>query len=225
MLHKNVNCLQIILSYELPKIDYWLKSNQLSLNMNKTNYLFFNKTKQNINHQINNRPISHAACVKYLDVYLDEKVCWNRHIEHIDIKFSDAKGTLYKLNKYIPKSAVMAVCYSLVYSHLQYAIICCGNTSKNKIRKLEVKQNKIVKIWQKSDFEKRFGKKVRLKPLFNKLQVLNINGIDKLEVAKLMAKISSNNLPVFSTEHIVNFPKRSSIHAYSTRSARSIKFF
>jgi len=40
-----------------------------------------------------------------------------------------------------------------------------------------------------------------------------------------MAKISSNSLPVFSSDHIVNFPKGSSIYAYSTRSARSNKFF
>jgi len=70
MSHKNVNCLQTNLDHELPKIDHWLKSNQLSLNMNKTNYLFFNKTKQKIYLQINNQPINHAACVKYLSVYL-----------------------------------------------------------------------------------------------------------------------------------------------------------
>jgi len=44
--------------------------------------------------------------------------------------------------------------------------------------------------------EKLFGKKVRLKLLFNNLQVLNINGIYKLEIAKVMAKISLNSLPV-----------------------------
>jgi len=86
-------------------------------------------------------------------------------------------GALYKLNKHIPKSALMAVYYSLVYSHLLYAIICWGNNSKHKIHKLQVKQNKIVKI-----IEKRFGKEIRLKSLFNNLQLLNINGIYKLEI-------------------------------------------
>jgi len=54
---------------------------------------------------------------------------------------SAAKEALYKLNKYIPKSALMAIYYSLVYSHLQYAIICWRNTAKNKI--LELQANKI----------------------------------------------------------------------------------
>jgi len=51
-------------------------------------------------------------------------------------KLSAATGALYKLNKHIPKSALMAV-YTIivVYSHLQYAITCWGNTAKNKICK------------------------------------------------------------------------------------------
>jgi len=41
------------------------------------------------------------------------------------------------------------------------------------------------------------------------MQVLNFDGIYKLEIAKFIAKISSNSLPVFSRDHIVNFPKDS----------------
>ena len=36
--HKDTNCLQNILNCELPKINAWLKSNQLSLNVDKTKY-------------------------------------------------------------------------------------------------------------------------------------------------------------------------------------------
>ena len=46
--HQNVNCLQTTLNFELPKINAWLKSNQLSLNVNKTKFLFFTKTKKNL---------------------------------------------------------------------------------------------------------------------------------------------------------------------------------
>ena len=36
--HKNVNCLQTMLNFEIPKINAWLKSNQLSLNVNKNQF-------------------------------------------------------------------------------------------------------------------------------------------------------------------------------------------
>ena len=39
----------------------------------------------------------------------------------------------------------MSIYHSLVYSHLQYAISCGGNSSKIIKRKLQVKQNRIIK--------------------------------------------------------------------------------
>ena len=77
----------------------------------------------------------------------------------------------------------MSVYHSLVYSHLQYAIICSGNSSKIIKRKLQVKQNRIIKT-----LCNKFGTKTRLKPLYEQLQVLNIHGIYKLEVANLWPK-------------------------------------
>ena len=67
--------------------------------------------------------------------------------------------------------------------------------------------------------------KNRLKPLYDKLQLLNINGIYKLEVAKFMAKVSLNILPVFSSDQTTIFRTLSSIHTYPTRSALSNKFY
>ena len=97
---------------------------------------------------------------KYLGVFLDDKLTWKKHIEHIETKLSDSSGAMYKLRKYIPQQALMSVYYSLVYSHLHYAIICWGNSSKTIEHKLQVKQNRITKT-----LCNKFGTKTRLKPL------------------------------------------------------------
>ena len=86
----------------------------------------------------------------------------------------------------------MSVYCSLVYSHLQYAIICWGNSSKTIKNRLQVKQNRIIKA-----LCNKFGTKTRLKPLYEQLQVPNIDEIYKLDVAKFMAKVNLNKLPVF----------------------------
>ena len=86
----------------------------------------------------------------------------------------------------------MSVYCSLVYSHLQFAIICWGNSSETIKNKLQVKQNRIIKT-----LCNKFGTKTRLKPLYEQLQVLNIDEIYKLNVAKFMAKVNLNKLPVF----------------------------
>ena len=61
----------------------------------------------------------------------------------------------------------MSVYYSLVYSHLQYAIICWGNSFKT------IKHKRIKTLCNK------FGTKTRLKPLNEQLQVPNIDKIYK----------------------------------------------
>ena len=51
--HKNTKSLQINLDNKLVKISAWLKHNQLSLNTNKTKFLYFTNTNENISVQIN----------------------------------------------------------------------------------------------------------------------------------------------------------------------------
>ena len=114
----------------------------------------------------------------------------------------------------------MSLYYSIVYLYLQYAIICWGNTTKANKRKLQVKQNRIIKI-----ICCQFSKKTRLQTLYDQLQVLNIDGIYKLEVSKFMAKAYRNDLPMLYNNHSFNFQLLSSIHSYSTRSSNANKFF
>jgi len=80
-------------------------------------------------------------CVKYLGVYFDDQLKWNKRIEHIETKLSRAIGALFKLRKYVPQKALISVYYSIVYSHLTYAIIAWGNSTKTIMQKL---QNKIA---------------------------------------------------------------------------------
>ena len=68
----------------------------------------------------------------------------------------------------------------------------------------------------------KFGRKTRLKPLYDELEILNINGIYKLEIAKFMAKVSSNTL---SEDFSKNFSALTSVHTYSTHSALFKKFY
>ena len=53
--------------------------------------------------QINDLKIKQANWAKYLGVFLDDKLTWNKHIEHIETKLSAASGATYKLQKYVPQ--------------------------------------------------------------------------------------------------------------------------
>ena len=218
--HKSVNSLQSSLENELNKLNCWLKVNQLSLNVNKTKFMFFSKSKKNLTLKIDDSEIMQTNCIKYLGVYIDDKLNWYKHIEHIESKLAVAAGVIAKLRKYLPSQALIPIYYSLVYSHLQYAIICWGNCFKKLIHRLQVKQNLIVKIMCNSTC-----RKINLKPLFKNLQFLKLSGIFELETAKFMLKLHLNKLPDFCGDHLKNFIKVSSIHTYCTRRAISNNYY
>ena len=161
-----------------------------------------------------------TKCIKYLGVHLDDKLKWHKHVEYVEAKLSAATAAFSKLCKYLPSNTLTSVYYSLVYSHLQYAIICWGNTSKKVLNRLQIKQNRIIKI-----LSKKFGKKVRLQPLFQKLNFLRLNKIFKFEIAKFMVKFHSNKLPQFCEEYLKSFVKVSSVHTHYTRSSSSNEYY
>ena len=93
--HKNISTLQSNLNIEIPKINSWLIANQLSLNISKTKFLYFGKSKQKLEINIQSSKINQTDCIKYLGVYLDDKLKWHKHIDYIESKLSAATGALY----------------------------------------------------------------------------------------------------------------------------------
>ena len=101
------------------------------------------------------------------------------------------------------------VYFSTAYSHLRYGIITWGNSAAKYVNKIQVQQNYIVKIITKTSFFK-----TKLSPVYDKLKLLKLNNIYKLEVSKLMYKFISKSLPICFNEYFVLLSK---VHFYSTR--------
>ena len=96
-------------------------------------------------------------------------------------------------------------------------MICWGSTTKTLLHKLQVKQNHIVRI-----ISYKLKRKTKLKPLYEKLKFLNVEGIFRLEITKFMMKLNTNKLPDILTK---KFAKVASVHSYSTRSSSSNDYF
>ena len=140
--------------------------------------------------------------MKYLGVYFDDKLSWNKHIDYIATKMSFASGALHRLSSYILRRALMPV--YLMHFHLHYGIILWRNTTKSISPKFQTKQNRIVKlICNKS------AKRTRLKPIYDKLYMLNIRGMYKLELAKFMVKEYLHKLPMLCSEYLITLKKDS----------------
>ena len=72
-----------VLNDELKKVNKWLVSNKLSLNINKSCYLNFSllhNPSTNINIKIANKLLKRKRVTKYLGVLIDNKLSWKDHM-------------------------------------------------------------------------------------------------------------------------------------------------
>ena len=76
----------MVINTELSKVNNWLVSNKLSLNINKTKFMLFHEAHKHVPHlhlHINNNEISHVKTLNFLDLQMNDNLKWNTHIDHV----------------------------------------------------------------------------------------------------------------------------------------------
>ena len=130
---------------------------------------------------------------------------------------SSAIAILHKLKFYASPSLLEKVYYGIVYPHLSYAITTWGNAASTRLNKIQVMQNRLVRI-----ITKKCDRKTRMSPLYKQFSILKLSNIIKLEVTKFMSKIENNNLPELFQNY---FYSTTDIHKFATRQAGRHDFF
>ena len=96
---------------------------------------------------------------------------------------------------------------------LQYAICAWGSATKNSLHRLNTLHNKIIKTISWSSY------RCHVTPLFSQLNLLKLEDIHQLEIAKLMHSFHSNRTP--NTFDRL-FTAVNSVHTHETRSSRPV---
>ena len=97
----SLDLLEKTMNKELKKVDKWLTTNSLALNVDKSHFAFFHSSS-NIPHRkirikIRNKRITEENDVKFLGVLLDSTLSWKPHITELSKKLSKTIGIFYKL--------------------------------------------------------------------------------------------------------------------------------
>ena len=97
--HNDLAQLQKVVNHELSKLSNWFKSNMLSLNAIKTNFMLFGfkpipSTSTQFELRLDGNVLERVKVTKFLGVYVDEKLKWNDHINHVVSKVSRGLGML-----------------------------------------------------------------------------------------------------------------------------------
>lgn len=183
--------LQSMLDSELPKINEWLNTNKLSLNTEKTYYQLYSNTCNvtNVIVSLNGKNIKPVDKVKYLGVYIDDKLSWKYHINHLANILSRNVGILYRCKFFFERKQLMMLYNSLVLPYINYCCIVWGHTFPSYINKLALLQKKAVRIIIGST------RLAHTNPIFVQLNILKIDDIVKQQALLLIHKKLNGLLP------------------------------
>ena len=186
----SIRDLEKLMNEELAKIKEWCDLNKLSINIKKTNYMIVKSQKKkpgntNIklpNNDGNSDIIEKTDHIKYLGVFLDEKLPWKHHIAYVCSRIARNTGIFTKLRQYMSLAQLKQLYYSLVHPYISYAILAWGSGSKTQIKKVQTKQNIVIRT---IFFATSHGKNTESAlPLLNLLDILSVTSIFKMQALK-----------------------------------------
>ena len=122
---------------------------------------------------------------------IDKQLTWSNHVNSVINKLAKVSRILPKVWQYVSKVTLVKLYYSFVYPYLKYDIIAWGNSRKTLLHKVQVAQNKILRI---INF-KCLKDCVKASTLYKDMKILQIKDIFEIEVAKFMHSFHHGNLP------------------------------
>ena len=232
----------------LKDVYHYMKANKLHINAKKSCFMHFqpkNSTSNELSSPIfiNKTEIDEVSCTKFLGVTIDNKLCWEPHINILIKKLRSAIGSICRVSKFLPKNLQKTLYQTLFESHLSYGITVWGNAAKKFTSKLFIIQKHCIRVLlgdkesYLAKFEtcmrvRQFGKqklgpefyiRESSKPLFNKNHILSIHNLytsrTLLEIFKVLK--SRNPYPIYQNLHLSTrkstllvLPKLTTTHSY-----------
>jgi hypothetical protein len=140
-----------IVNTELCKLSTWFKANKLSLNATKTNFIIFGYKKMSkygkkLKLMLDGNVLERTDCTKFLGVYLDEKLKWHTHLNHISGKIAKGLGMLGRVSKILPSNVLRTLYHTLIFPYLNYCCIAWGGAGATALHKIVILQNRVIRI-------------------------------------------------------------------------------
>ena len=139
--HKSIKELSHTANLELNKVFRWFNANTLSLNKDKTKYIFFHNAceKDSIPLKlpslfINDREIKRITSIKYLGVLTDEHLTWKEHITVFENKVLNNLDLLYRARRVTDSTTLKNLYFSFMHSCLNYGNIVWASTNTTKLK-------------------------------------------------------------------------------------------
>lgn len=190
--------LENTVNVELVHVGNWLKSNKLTLNINKTQFMISHPLMSlplPIKLKIDNIMIQQVSEMKFLGITIDCKLVWKQHIFNVKTKISKLMGVMYKIRHLLNSACLKQVYYSLVYPHLLYCSALWGGAYRTYLDTILISQKKILRCMYFKQFNDHTS------PLFLENNILKLDDIILLQTM-LFVHGALHSHPVNSGFHL-----------------------
>jgi hypothetical protein len=141
----------LLLNEELQLLAEWYRENNLSINIKKTSFVHFLSprgisTVESGSLCIDGIPLIKVSDIKFLGIWLDDRLSGSRHIDHLRGKLSSGVAGLVKCHGLLNLTSMKLVYHAFFTSRLVLGIEFFGICGKTKIRQLSVLQKRAVRI-------------------------------------------------------------------------------
>lgn len=118
------------IQHDLNKLGKWFDSNNLTLNINKTQLIHFKpKPSEKLCIEYGGVDLEARDAVAFLGVTLDNKLSWEAHINNIAAKLSQFCYALRIIRESVGLSASLVSYHAYVQSRARYGVIFWGNSA------------------------------------------------------------------------------------------------
>jgi hypothetical protein len=110
----------------------WFQANQLTLNIDKTNFVKFtptNRTQYPLIIEYTGKYLAEVSGCTFLGLIVDHHLNWKCHVDYISSKLSTLCYAIRKLSNALDIDSLGMVHFASVQSILEYGLIFSGNTS------------------------------------------------------------------------------------------------
>ena len=204
----------------LEELSIWFRCNKLTLNLKKTEFIYFGGPGQAAMPQedvrIGSELIRQVQGVKFLGVWIDEGLRWTAYIEKVKCKVSQLLGVIGRVRTSLGGRAILSLYNGLVLPHLQYCLIVWGDFQGDRNKTIG---GNLLKL------QKRFAGMVagatsrfHADPLFAKYGMLKLEDLYRQQLRIHGWQFWNGELP---TGQAAMLQRVKDTHGYSTRSAGS----
>ena len=202
----------------LQDLGTWFSCNKLTLNLKKTEYVFFGgpraKSTEGLGLSVGEEEVRRADGVKFLGMWVDERLRWTEQVSKVKRKVSQLLGVIGRARAVLASDSLRTLYNSLVLPHLQYCLMVWGdfpgdgNGSLGK-NILSIQKKLMGMIDGRS-------RRYHADPLFAKHGILKVEDLYRQQLRVHAWKFWNNCLP---SSQAAMLEKVSQTHGHGTRLA------